>query len=79
LSNIPTVTVATDGEVFSFIERRALFGRGIGFMDAHLLASVLLTEGAKLWTFDRSLLALAEREECAADLPGRQTNWTTQR
>lgn len=34
-------------------------GRGIGYVDAHLLAAVALTEGAGLWTRDRRLQALA--------------------
>ena len=72
LSDLPTAMMATDAEVLELIERRSLFNRGIGFLDAHLLASVLLTDSAKLWTFDRRLHSLAEREGCAAELPRRQ-------
>lgn len=74
LSDLPTAMIATDAEVLELIERRSLFSRGIGFLDAHLLASVLLTESAKLWTFDRRLHSLAEREGCAAELPRRQSH-----
>jgi predicted nucleic acid-binding protein len=74
LSDLPTAIVAADVEVLELIEQRSLFGCGIGFLDAHLLASALVTDGAKLWTFDRRLHALAEREGCAADLPRRQSH-----
>lgn len=53
-------TVARDDEVLFFIDRHALMGRSIGYMDAHLLASVSLDEGARLWTRDKRLHALAE-------------------
>ena len=74
LSDLPSATIATDNEVLDLIERRALFGRGIGYLDAHLLASVLLTDGAKLWTLDRNLHELAERENCSAGLPHRKSH-----
>ena len=74
LSDLPSATIATDNEVLDLIERRALFGRGIGYLDAHLLASVLLTDGAKLWTFDHKLHELAERENCSAGLPHRKSH-----
>lgn len=54
-------TKARDSEVWGLIEREKLFGLGIGFVDAHLLASTLLTDGATLWTRDRRLHAIAER------------------
>ena len=74
LSDLPTAIVAADVEVLELIEQRSLFGCGVGFLDAHLLASALVTDGAKLLTFDRRLHALAEREGCAADLPRRQSH-----
>jgi len=46
LRELPQATVATDEEVPHFIDRRPLFGLGIGYVDAHLLAAVRLTEGA---------------------------------
>jgi hypothetical protein len=59
LRELPQATVASDDEVLHFIDRQALFGLGIGYVDAHLLAAVLLTLGAKLWTRDRRLQAAA--------------------
>jgi predicted nucleic acid-binding protein len=55
LDNLPHVTQASHDEVLHMIEERKLMGTGIGYVDAHLLASVLLTPGAKLWTLDRKL------------------------
>ncbi len=59
LSDLPQATVAGDSEVLTFIERRALFGRGIGYVDAHLLAATQLTAGAELWTNDARLHRVA--------------------
>ena len=58
LGNLPRVTVATDGEARAFLERRALMGRGIGFVDVHLLASAALT-GVRLQTRDKRLAGVA--------------------
>ena len=55
LADLPKATVASDAEVSHMIERDTLFGRGIGYVDAHLLAAVRLTAGAELWTTDRRL------------------------
>jgi predicted nucleic acid-binding protein len=59
LLQLPQTVVATDGEVLAFISRQKLFGRGIGYVDVHLLAAVRLTTGSKLWTRDRHLLETA--------------------
>ena len=61
LRRLPSALPATHGEVLATIERHALFGLGIGYVDAHLLAATRLTSGASLWTRDRRLLAAAER------------------
>jgi predicted nucleic acid-binding protein len=55
LAVLPAMIVATDEEVLLFIERRKLMGRGIGYIDAHLLTSVRLTDDAEIWTRDKSL------------------------
>jgi len=59
LAQMPAAVCAQDQEVLSFIERRRLQGLGVGYVDAHLLASAVLTPGAKFWTFDRRLGAVA--------------------
>ncbi|MEZ5787685.1 MAG: type II toxin-antitoxin system VapC family toxin [Xanthobacteraceae bacterium] len=67
LSELPEATVATDAEVLTFINHQALLGRGIGYIDAHLLAAVRLTAGAKLWTRDTRLHRVAEFLDIAAE------------
>jgi predicted nucleic acid-binding protein len=55
LQDLPAAVVATDEEVMQFIERQALYGKGFGYVDVHLLASVALTGGTRLWTRDQRL------------------------
>ena len=69
LRNLPEAVVATDDEVQSMIEEQPLFGRGIGYVDAHLLAAVRLTPEARLWTRDKRLSAVATSLELGALLP----------
>lgn len=61
LGLLPQVKVAHTDEVRQMIERHALFGKGIGFVDAHLIASTLLTGDTVLWTRDRRLRDVAGR------------------
>jgi predicted nucleic acid-binding protein len=68
LRDLPQATVASDEEVLRLIEGRRLFGRGIGYVDAHLLAAVRLTLDTKLWTGDRRLQAVAAEWNLAAML-----------
>jgi predicted nucleic acid-binding protein len=57
LQDLPQTPVATDCEVLGFIQENSLYGMGIGYIDAHLLAAVRLAPGATLWTRDKRLLA----------------------
>lgn len=59
LGILPRATVAADAEVLQFIENRSLASRGIGYVDAHLLASLHLTPGTALWTKDKRLHGVA--------------------
>lgn len=56
-----SVTVASHEEVMGMIERHHLFNIGIGYTDAHLLASTLIDSCAHLWTRDKRLRAAAEK------------------
>lgn len=69
LSDLPAVTTASDQEVLHFIEQNSLSGRGIGLVDAHLLASTQLTPGVSLWTRDKRLNAVATALGLAATTP----------
>lgn len=66
-ANLPCATLAFDTEVMDFIERHVLFGTGIGYVDAHLLASAKLGRTTTLWSRDRRLQAQAERLDIAHD------------
>lgn len=59
LSALPRIVVARHQEVMRLIATRNL--SGIGYVDCHLLASVLLKPDVRLWTRDRRLRAQAER------------------
>jgi predicted nucleic acid-binding protein len=67
LQELPAAIAATDAEVLGFIDFNALAGRGIGYVDAHLLASVRLTEGARIWTRDRRLDEVAAQLDLATN------------
>jgi len=58
LQALPPMPVSTDKEVLFFIERHELMGRGIGYVDVHLLASARLGD-TLLWTRDKRLHAVA--------------------
>lgn len=66
LARLPQARLAFDAEVLSFIERHGLMGAGIGYLDAHLLASTMLTPEARLWTRDRRLASAARHIGLAA-------------
>ena len=61
LRRLPEADRATDHEVVDLVERYALFGMGVGYVDAHLLASVALTPDSALWTRDRRMTSAAGR------------------
>ena len=58
LKALPEAHLLEHEEVLNFLESRRFYGRGIGWVDAHLLASTLLT-GCRLWTLDKPLRRVA--------------------
>ena len=60
LKKLPRSAVATDSEVLFFIEQHKLMGRGIGYIDTHLLAAVALNGSARLWTRDKHLRVVGD-------------------
>jgi hypothetical protein len=69
LDGLPQVEVAYLDEVRSMIEARALYSKGIGLVDAHLIASCLMTPGTFLWTRDVRLEGIAKALGVSANLP----------
>ena len=57
-SQLPSINAASHDEVLYFIEQNHLMGKGIGYVDAHLLASAKLTTGTRLLTRDKCLARL---------------------
>lgn len=68
LSDLPLTKVASHFETLTLIERQKLHGRGIGYQDAQLLASVRLTTDALFWTVDRRLAEVTSELGLAAFL-----------
>jgi len=68
LKALPVVGAVTDDEVLELIEQHRLFGRGIGYVDAHLLAAARMTTGTMLWTRDSRLHEAASQLGLAAQL-----------
>ncbi len=63
------VKVAQLNEVRHMIEAHALYSKGIGLTDAHLIASCLMTPGTQLWTRDGALEKTARTLGIAVNLP----------
>lgn len=62
---LPITIKAEHEEVLRFIEMPSLMGRGLGYIDVHLLASVLLS-GVSLWTQDMQLKKVARKLEVSS-------------
>ena len=60
LRELPAATIVAHDEVLALIEARDLAGSGLGWVDAHLLASALV-DGTRLWTLDGPLARAAQR------------------
>jgi predicted nucleic acid-binding protein len=59
LRALPAVSTASHDEVMFVVERRRLMARGIGYVDAHLVAAASLMPPMRLWSHDRRLAATA--------------------
>lgn len=68
LQALPRMSAATEDEMLYFVEQRRLRGKGIGYVDAHLLAAAAM-HGASLWTRDTRLRRVAD-EHALAFSPG---------
>jgi len=59
LGSIPKLSKLTHDEFLYFLEKNSFYGKGVGFIDIHLLGSTKLA-GVKIWTLDKRLRELAE-------------------
>jgi hypothetical protein len=69
LESILEVKVATLREARSLIESHALYSKGVGLTDAHLIASCLITPGTQLWSRDGAMKKVAASLGILAKLP----------
>ena len=60
IENLPLCTQATNEEVTFLIEENKLHGKGIGYIDAHILASAIIS-AAPLWTLDKRLDSISKK------------------
>jgi predicted nucleic acid-binding protein len=68
LQGLPKAPIASESEVLHLIGQHAIYGRGIGYVDAHLLASARLIPGTTLLTRDKRLAAVAAQLKLGPDL-----------
>lgn len=61
LAHLPAAATASHEEVLMFLEHHDLAGKGIGWVDLHLLASAAVEAGTTLWTRDKRLADAADK------------------
>ncbi|MDD5272278.1 MAG: type II toxin-antitoxin system VapC family toxin [Methylovulum sp.] len=64
LMDLPQIQPVSEGEALYFIEQHHLMGKGIGYIDAHLLAATAV-HSMKIWTRDKRLNAMAHALDLA--------------
>ncbi len=67
-NNLPEIQQASHEEILIFVARHHLAGRGVGYIDVHLLASVMLQADAQLWTKDKRLSEVADSLKLAVTI-----------
>jgi len=67
LSALPQVRLAEHDELLALVDRHRLFGRGLGWIDVHLLGSAHLS-ACTLWTLDKALADAAKTLGVSVDL-----------
>ena len=59
LCSLPVTVVAQHEEIMTFIESNRLMGKGLGYVDVHLLAATVLSD-IRLWTDDKALASASK-------------------
>jgi predicted nucleic acid-binding protein len=65
---LPFIKSASDAGALEFLETHQLMGKGIGWIDLHLLAAMSLTEETQLWTRDKRLEIIAQTLNISAQM-----------
>lgn len=60
LAGLPSLRMLNPHEVLYFIDQQKLMGRGLGYIDVHLLAATLIAPDTQLWTRDLKLFHAAK-------------------
>jgi len=68
LDELPQMAILTSKDVIRFVGKHRLYGTGISYIDAHLLAAAHNAEDVQLWTNDKRLHAASARLNIAATL-----------
>lgn len=68
LLRLPQAPMASASELLRYIEAVSLFGMGIGYVDAHLLAAASLSPSTQIWTRDKRLRAASQQLGLCASL-----------
>ncbi|MDH5669959.1 MAG: type II toxin-antitoxin system VapC family toxin [Nitrospira sp.] len=68
LALLPSAPTIEHQELLTFVDTHKLFGKGLGWIDVHLLASTLLQQ-VTLWTLDQPLQQAARKLRCHVELP----------
>ena len=69
LAFLPQAPVVASGELFSLIEHKMLYRRGIGLTDLQLLCCALFDRSISIWTRDRRLAEIANELGLLVSLP----------
>jgi predicted nucleic acid-binding protein len=69
LALLPQASIAATGELFSLVELRRLYRRGVSITDLHLISSCLFDKSILIWTRDRRLGDIADEFGLRASLP----------
>lgn len=69
LKSLPSAQIARPEEILIMVRENSLMGTGIGYVDAHVLASVVIVPDTHLWTRDKRLRRAAEKFGVASALP----------
>jgi len=59
LNSLPVSVVAQHEEIMTFIDRHRLMGKGLGYVNVHLLAATVLSD-IQLWTEDKALASASK-------------------
>ena len=66
--NLDSLREINHKEALYFIEHHGLMGKGVGYIDVHLLASVILDANSQLWTLDKRFAQVASELGCAMEM-----------